>query len=69
MYVVLAMINNKFLYVIHYIIDPWTHVGLMTQYGDIDANQHWLSLWLVAWGPQAITWTKHDFIKGFCGFI
>ena len=27
---------------------------------NIDLGQHWLSLWLVAWWHQAITWTEFD---------
>ena len=37
-----------------------THWGLVTPYGDRDLGQHWLSLWLVAWRHQAITWTNVD---------
>ena len=37
-----------------------THCGLVTQYGDINLGQHWISLWLVAWRHQAITWTNVD---------
>ena len=25
-------------------------------YGDIDLGQHWLGVWLVAWGPFLLTW-------------
>ena len=69
MYLVLAIINLKFRYVIHYTIDLRTHCGLVKQFGDIDAGQHWLRLWLAAWGHKAITWAKHDLLsRGFCGF-
>ena len=37
-------------------------------YGDTYLRQHWFRLWLVAWRPQAITWTKVDFSSArFCG--
>ena len=30
----------------------------MTQYGNINLDQHWLRQWLVAWWHQTITWTN-----------
>ena len=32
----------------------------MTPYGNIDLDQHWPGLYLVAWWHQAITWTNVD---------
>ena len=37
-----------------------THWPLVTPYGDRDLGQLWLTLWLVAWRHQAITWTNVD---------
>ena len=37
-----------------------TNCGLVTPYGDIDLDQHWLGKWRVAWWHQAITWTSVD---------
>ena len=37
-----------------------THCGLVTPYGDMYLDQHWLRQWLVAWQQQAITWTNVD---------
>ena len=39
-----------------------THCGLMTPYGDIDLDQHWLRLCLVAWRHQATAWTNFDLL-------
>ena len=45
----------------------WTHCGLEMIFGDIDLSQHWLSIWLVAWQHQAITWTNVDLSSNvFC---
>ena len=33
-----------------------THCALVTPYGDIHPDQHWLKLWLGAIRQQAITW-------------
>ena len=42
--------------------------GLVTSYGDIDLDQHWLRLWLVTWPGRAIAWTNIDLIlMGFSG--
>ena len=37
-----------------------THWGLVTPFGDRDLGQNWLSLWLLAWWHQTITWTNVD---------
>ena len=34
--------------------------GLLTSYGDIELDQHWLMQWHVAWRHQAITWANLD---------
>ena len=41
------------------LLTEWCHLancGLVTPYGNIDLDQHWFSLWLVAEWHQAITW-------------
>ena len=43
-----------------------THCGLVTKYGDRDLDQHWLTLWLVAWRNEAIIWTNLDLLVKFC---
>ena len=48
-----------------------THCDLVPPYGDIALGQHWLRLWLVAWGHGAITWANVDLSlnsRGFCSF-
>ena len=34
--------------------------SLVTSYGDIDLDQHWLRLWLGTWCHQAITCTNYN---------
>ena len=45
-----------------------THCGLVTSFGYIDLDQHWLRQWIVAWRHQAITRTNGVLPqKVFCG--
>ena len=44
-----------------YLKDQW--VNSLLPYGNIDLGQHWLRWWLVAWQPQAITWTNVDLLS------
>ena len=38
-----------------------------SSYGDINLDQHWLRLWLVAWQHQAINWPNDFSFVRFCG--
>ena len=42
------------------LVSALNNCGFVTPYSDIELEQHWVRLWLVAWRHQAITWTNID---------